>query len=60
MARRARGHRNPYHAIDAVVAATVLAQPRPVVLLTSDPEDLSRLVEEPERLRSERVAVAKI
>jgi predicted nucleic acid-binding protein len=34
------GHRC---AIDAVVAATALEVGRPVVLLTSDPDDLSRL-----------------
>jgi predicted nucleic acid-binding protein len=48
------GHRQ---AIDAVVAATALSLPRPVVLLTSDPDDMSRLVEEPERLKHERIAV---
>lgn len=31
--------------IDAMVAATALKQPRPVVILTSDPKDLSALVE---------------
>ncbi len=40
------GHRC---AIDAVVAATALVMERPAVLLTSDLDDLSRLVEEPER-----------
>src|SRR5215211_1222999 len=40
------GHRC---AIDAVVAATALELAGPVVLLTSDPDDLSRLVEEPDR-----------
>jgi predicted nucleic acid-binding protein len=48
------GHRC---AIDAVVAATARQQPRPVVLLTSDPADLSRLVEEPRRPKNQRVAV---
>jgi predicted nucleic acid-binding protein len=48
------GHRC---AIDAVVAATALAQPRPVILLTSDPGDLSKLVEEPERDKRERIHV---
>jgi predicted nucleic acid-binding protein len=37
------------HAIDAVVAAAALEQERPVVLLTSDLDDLSRLTEEPGR-----------
>jgi predicted nucleic acid-binding protein len=35
-----RGHS---HAIDAMVAVTALHQPRPVMLLTSDPEDMERL-----------------
>ncbi|MFE3460569.1 type II toxin-antitoxin system VapC family toxin [Nocardiopsis aegyptia] len=51
------GHRC---AIDAVVAVTALQQPRPVVLLTSDPRDLSRLVEEPECPKAERVVVVSI
>ncbi|MER7010712.1 PIN domain-containing protein [Saccharopolyspora sp. NPDC000359] len=48
------GHRC---AIDAVVAATALGLARPVVLLTSDPDDLNQLVDEPERPKHERVAV---
>lgn len=51
------GHRC---AIDAVVAATALELERPVVLLTSDPDDLSRLVEEPERPKAQRVAVVHV
>jgi predicted nucleic acid-binding protein len=51
------GHRC---AIDAVVAATALALERPVVLLTSDPDDLTRLVEEPERPKMQRVAVIHV
>ncbi len=31
--------------VDAMVAATALGQPRPVVILTSDPRDLGALVE---------------
>jgi predicted nucleic acid-binding protein len=34
------GHR---HALDAIVAATALASPLPVTVLTSDPDDLLRL-----------------
>lgn len=34
------GHR---HAIDAMVAATALASPAPVTVLTSDPDDLTTL-----------------
>ncbi len=51
------GHRC---AIDAVVAATVLELQRPVVLLTSDPDDLSRLVEEPERPKAQRITVIHV
>ena len=51
------GHRC---AIDAVVAATALELERPVVLLTSDPDDLSRLVEEPELPKAQRAAVVHV
>jgi len=51
------GHRC---AIDAVVAATALELERPVVLLTSDPDDLSRLVEEPERPKAQRMTVIHV
>jgi len=43
--------------VDAVVAATALERERPVVLLTSDPGDLSRLVEEPGRPKAQRITV---
>ncbi|MFC7763418.1 hypothetical protein ACFQY4_39235 [Catellatospora bangladeshensis] len=42
------------------MAATALALPRPVVLLTSDPDDLTRLVEEPERPKDQRVVVVHV
>jgi predicted nucleic acid-binding protein len=51
------GHRC---ALDALLAAVALAQPRPVVLLTSDPRDLETLTAEPDRPRAERVAVVAI
>jgi predicted nucleic acid-binding protein len=51
------GHRC---AIDAVVAATAREMERPVVLLTSDPDDMNRLVEEPRRPKPERIAVVHI
>lgn len=51
------GHRC---ALDALLAVVALEQPRPVVLLTSDPNDLARLTEETGRRRAERVAVARI
>ncbi|MEV0701156.1 PIN domain-containing protein [Saccharopolyspora sp. NPDC050389] len=51
------GHRC---AIDAVVAATALELARPVVLLTSDPDELTKLVEEPARQKEERVIVVHV
>jgi predicted nucleic acid-binding protein len=51
------GHRC---AIDAVVAATALQAARPVVLLTSDPDDMNRLVEEPGGAKDKRVVVAHV
>jgi predicted nucleic acid-binding protein len=51
------GHRC---ALDALLAVIALDQPRPVVLLTSDPRDLGRLTEEPEIRNEERVEVARI
>jgi hypothetical protein len=47
-------------AIGAVVATTALGLERPVVLLTSDPDDLTRLVEEPGLPKAERVAVVHV
>ena len=46
--------------IDALLAAVALGQPRPVVLLTSDPDDMARLTDEPDRPRSERIAVVRV
>jgi predicted nucleic acid-binding protein len=51
------GHRC---AIDAVVAATALGLGRPIVLLTSDPDDTNRLVEEPDRPKAERIVVVRV
>lgn len=51
------GHRC---AIDAVVAATALQLVRPVVLLTSDPDDMNRLVEEPGCAKDQRVVVVHV
>jgi predicted nucleic acid-binding protein len=51
------GHRC---AIDAVVAATALGVERPVVLLTSDPDDMNRLVEEPGRPKTQRIVVVRV
>lgn len=51
------GHRC---ALDALLAVVALTQPRPVVLLTSDPRDLGTLTEELDRPRKERVAVIRL
>lgn len=51
------GHRC---AIDAVVAATALEMERPIVLLTSDPDDMNSLVEEPGRPNAERIVVIRM
>ncbi len=51
------GHRC---AIDAVVAAIALGLERPIVLLTSDPDDMNRLVEEPDRPKAERIVVVRV
>jgi predicted nucleic acid-binding protein len=46
--------------VDALLAAVALGLPRPVVLLTSDPEDMARLTEEPTRPRRDRIAVVRV
>jgi predicted nucleic acid-binding protein len=51
------GHRD---ALDALLAVIALAQSRPVVLLTSDPRDLEKLTEEPERPKHERINVVTV
>ena len=51
------GHRC---AIGAVVAITALDSVRPVVLLTSDPDDMNRLVDEPGRAKDQRVVVVPV
>jgi predicted nucleic acid-binding protein len=51
------GHRC---AIDAVVAVTALTSAPPVVLLTSDPDDMTRLVEQSGGPKDRRVAVVHV
>jgi hypothetical protein len=51
------GHRC---ALDALLATVALAQPRPVVMLTSDVDDMARLTEEPELSSRDRIAVVRI
>jgi hypothetical protein len=47
------------HALDALLAVVALGQQRPVVVLTSDPGDLNRLTQEPDRPAKDRVAVKR-
>jgi predicted nucleic acid-binding protein len=51
------GHRN---ALDALLAVVAMSQHRPVIVLTSDPRDLKRLTEEPDRHKDERIAVVTV
>lgn len=46
--------------VDAMLAVVALAQPRPALLLTSDPDGLTRLTEEPDRNKRDRIAVIKV
>jgi predicted nucleic acid-binding protein len=46
-------------AMDALLAAVALSQPRPAILVTSDPDDLAKLTEEPHRPRAERIAIVR-
>jgi predicted nucleic acid-binding protein len=48
------------HALDALLAVVAMEQQRPIVLLTSDPDDLRRLTHEPDRPARERVAVVRV
>jgi len=45
---------------DSLLAVVALAQPRPVILLTSDPGGMARLTDEPGRGKAERIAVIAI
>jgi hypothetical protein len=51
------GHRC---ALDALLATVAMTQPRPVILLTSDTDDMVKLTHEPGRPARERVAVVRI
>jgi predicted nucleic acid-binding protein len=51
------GHRC---ALDSIVATVALAQRGPVVLLTSDPRDMTRLTEDSARPGNERVVVIRV
>ena len=51
------GHRC---ALGALLAVVALAQPRPVILLTSDARDMARLTEEPDRPVAERVVIVRV
>lgn len=52
---RAAGFHGHRHAIDAMVCATALAIPGEVVILTSDPDDLSALTVDHPRIAIERI-----
>jgi predicted nucleic acid-binding protein len=47
-------------ALDALLATVAMTQPRPVILLTSDTDDMVKLTQEPDRPAKERVAVVRI
>src|SRR6202034_1082694 len=51
------GHRC---AVDAMLAVVALAQPRPVIVLTSDSDDMRRLTGEPGLRKAERIEIALI
>jgi hypothetical protein len=51
------GHRC---AVEAMLAVVALAQPRPALLLTSDPDDMARLTEESDRTKRERIAIITV
>jgi hypothetical protein len=44
----------------ALLATVALAQSRPMLLITSDPDDMARLTGEPHREKAERIAVVSI
>jgi predicted nucleic acid-binding protein len=46
--------------VDAMLAVVALAQPRPALLLTSHPDDMTRLTDEPDRRKAERIAVIRV
>ena len=48
------------HTVDALLAVIALEQSRPAFIVTSDPDDMARLTEEPHRKRAERVAVVTV
>lgn len=51
------GHRC---ALDTLLAVVALAQPRPVIVLTSDADDMRRLTKEPGLCKAERIEIALI
>jgi hypothetical protein len=46
-------------ALDALLTVVALAQPRPAILVTSDPAGLTRLTEEPGLPRTQRIQVVR-
>jgi predicted nucleic acid-binding protein len=51
------GHRNT---VDALLATVALAQTRPTLLVTSDPDDMAKLTEEPHRKKTDRIAIIQV
>jgi hypothetical protein len=56
----ANGMSGQGNTVDSLLAVVALAQRRPVVLLTSDPDGMARLTGEPHRKKTERIAVIAI
>lgn len=50
----------PPSTADALLATVALAQPRPTLLITSDPAGMARLIREPHREQAERIAVIPV
>lgn len=47
-------------ALDAILAVVALDQPRPIILMTGDTDNMRRLTEEPGRPKAERIQVTRI
>jgi streptomycin 6-kinase len=56
----AKGMAGHDHTVDALLATIALEQSRPAFIVTSDPDDMARLTEEPHRRKADRIAVISI
>lgn len=56
----AKGMSGHDHTVDALLATIALEQSRPAFIVTSDPDDMVRLTEEPHRKKAERIAVIPV